>query len=219
MTILKFILLRKKSFHIPKPNLQRKFKEDPEDKKEYQKIFAELSLKDENLDTKDSKKKIKLTTTKDSVSLEKISKRSISRIIAVQFNYLTHFNSDLNLEEFEKCIFELWQEESQQNLLNKDIFNYSKKIIKIILAKKEIIITKIIPYLQKNWSWERISLVNQSILITMVSCFLLKDIKNSAILFNEAVLLSKWFSDKKDYQFINGILDKIYKNELNSLMD
>ena len=212
-------MLKKKSFYIPKPNLQKKFIEDPEDKKEYQKIFAELSLNDENLDTEDSKKKIKLTTTKDSVSLEKISKRSISRIIAVQFNYLTHFNNDLNLEEFEKCIFELWQEENRQNLLSKDIFNYSKKIIKIILAKKEMIATTIIPYLQKNWSWERISLVNQSILITMVSCFILKDVKDPAILFNEAVLLSKWFSDKKDYQFINGILDKVYKNELSNLMD
>ena len=59
-----------------------------------------------------------------------------------------------------------------------------------------------------KWSFDRINLVEQSILIMS---FTHKQIENSdkSIIINIAVKLAKKFLDKDDYKFVNGILDKV----------
>lgn len=59
-----------------------------------------------------------------------------------------------------------------------------------------------------KWSFDRINLVEQSILILSYTH---KQIENSAksIIINIAVKLAKKFLDKDDYKFVNGILDKV----------
>lgn len=59
-----------------------------------------------------------------------------------------------------------------------------------------------------KWSFDRINLVEQSILIMSYTH---KQIENSdkSIIINIAVKLAKKFLDKDDYKFVNGILDKI----------
>ena len=59
-----------------------------------------------------------------------------------------------------------------------------------------------------KWSFDRLNLVEQAILLMS---FTHKQIENSdkSIIINVAVKLSKKFLDKDDYKFVNGILDKV----------
>jgi len=59
-----------------------------------------------------------------------------------------------------------------------------------------------------KWSFDRLNLVEQSILIMS---FTHKQIENvdKSIIINVAVKLAKKFLDKDDYKFVNGILDKV----------
>ena len=59
-----------------------------------------------------------------------------------------------------------------------------------------------------KWSFDRINLVEQSILIMSYTH---KQIEKSdkSIIINIAVKLAKKFLDKDDYKFVNGILDKV----------
>ena len=59
-----------------------------------------------------------------------------------------------------------------------------------------------------KWSFDRINLVEQAILIMSYTH---KQIENSdkSIIINIAVKLAKKFLDKDDYKFVNGILDKV----------
>lgn len=209
---------KNKSFYIPKDSPVQEFREDQNEKEEFNKLFEESSLESENKKIEEkiieenlSFKKTKLSTTRNSVDLTKISKRTLSRIIALQFCYLQNYDENIRLEEFKKEIPFLWELEYQSKLINKNIIDYSEKIIKTIISKKDEITTEVKLHLKENWSWERIGIINQSIFIMIISCFYLGDVDDSAILFNEAILISKWFSDKDDYKFINGILEKINK--------
>jgi N utilization substance protein B len=59
-----------------------------------------------------------------------------------------------------------------------------------------------------KWSFDRINLLEQAILIMSYTH---KQIENSekSIIINIAVKLAKKFLDKDDYKFVNGILDKV----------
>ena len=59
-----------------------------------------------------------------------------------------------------------------------------------------------------KWSFDRLNLVEQAILLMS---FTHKQIENSdkRIIINIAVKLAKKFLDKDDYKFVNGILDKV----------
>ena len=59
-----------------------------------------------------------------------------------------------------------------------------------------------------KWSFDRLNLVEQAILLMSYTH---KQIENSdkSIIINVAVKLSKKFLDKDDYKFVNGILDKV----------
>lgn len=63
-------------------------------------------------------------------------------------------------------------------------------------------------YLKKGWSFERLSYLEQAILL--VSCQELKssDLEKEIII-NEAVELAKKYCDESSYRFINGILTNI----------
>ena len=59
-----------------------------------------------------------------------------------------------------------------------------------------------------KWSFDRLNLVEQSILLMSYTH---RQIENSdkRIIINIAVKLAKKFLDKDDYKFVNGILDKV----------
>ena len=59
-----------------------------------------------------------------------------------------------------------------------------------------------------KWSFDRLNLVEQSILIMSYTHKQTQDVDKSIVI-NVAVKLAKKFLDKDDYKFVNGILDKV----------
>ena len=59
-----------------------------------------------------------------------------------------------------------------------------------------------------KWSFDRLNLVEQSILIMSFTHKQTQDVDKSIVI-NVAVKLAKKYLDKDDYKFVNGILDKV----------
>lgn len=90
--------------------------------------------------------------------------------------------------------------------------SYIKACLIGIMREKEIIDAKIAEKLV-NWKITRVSKVNLA--ITRIAVFEMLMYKEddipAKVSINEAIELCKEFSDEKSVAFINGVLDKIYK--------
>lgn len=89
-----------------------------------------------------------------------------------------------------------------------DIPYFSKEVT--IKALKNI--NEIIEAFQKNmptWKFDRLNQVERAILLESYAAYKIVGDIDKKIMINVAVNLSKKYLDKKDYKFVNGILDKI----------
>ena len=81
-----------------------------------------------------------------------------------------------------------------------------------IVKNKEKLIKKANKYLKKDWTIDRLSKVDQAILLLGIYELLYTDTP-SVVAINEAIELSKKYSDESVTKMINGVLDKIYHDE------
>ncbi len=82
------------------------------------------------------------------------------------------------------------------------------KIVDYAIQNLDDIVNKIIPYIKKGWTWNRLLNVDKAILVEAVAeKFTFNTDKN--IIIDQAVLTAKNYSDENSYKFINYILDKI----------
>ena len=87
---------------------------------------------------------------------------------------------------------------------------YIKSVVKVVTDNLGTIDDKILSSLV-NWKLDRISKVNLTILRLAVGEMLfIEDVPGGAAI-NEAIELTKKYSDDKSSSFINGVLDKILK--------
>lgn len=123
----------------------------------------------------------------------------------------------LNRHEYrEKIVFSLYQhlllhknlnDCFENNFEEDEINEYVRKIRDDILVNKDNYIEEISKYLHK-WKFERLNLVEQAILLEMVS-ELKQKLNDPAVVIDEAVILAKEYCDDESYKFINGVLDNI----------
>ena len=118
----------------------------------------------------------------------------------------------------ERLIFVLYQ----HLLLHKDLRQcyedgfesekdaFSDQIIEDIIINKADYISEISQYLVK-WTFDRLNLVEQAILLETVSEMKQK-LNDRAVVINEAVIFSKEYCDDESYKYINGVLDHICVN-------
>ena len=91
----------------------------------------------------------------------------------------------------------------------KDIdLDYLKKLIYGVEGKKEEI-DKAIEENLHNWKMNRISKVNLSILRLSTYELLFDDEIPTNVAINEALEITRKYSDEKSVSFVNGVLDKI----------
>lgn len=122
-------------------------------------------------------------------------------------------------EEREKIVFALYQ----HLLLKKDINvcfgnnfeddelnDYIRDIRQDIIDNKESYIEEISKYLVK-WSFDRLNLVEQAVLLEATSEIKL-NLNEKAVIIDEAIILTKQYCDEESYKYINGVLDKICAN-------
>ena len=109
-----------------------------------------------------------------------------------------NMNKEFSVEEIMCSVFDV--EFDEISMFSKEM------VVKSLSHLNEI--KNIFQEKMPKWSFDRINLVEQSILILSYTH---KQIENSAksIIINIAVKLAKKFLDKDDYKFVNGILDKV----------
>lgn len=116
---------------------------------------------------------------------------------------------ELSKNSYEETI-EMFIEDYEMDLNTIDL-EYIKNVVKIVTENLEIINNKIVESLV-NWKLERVSKVNLTILrLAVGEMMFIEDVPGNVAI-NEAVELTKKYSDEKSASFINGVLDKILKS-------
>ena len=131
-----------------------------------------------------------------------MGKRRSSRELAIKFLYQYEFNEG-NLKDQMKLFLE-------RNPSQGEVGDFMKELVGSILEQiKEI--DEIVQKFSDNWVLDRMTVIDRNIL-RMGTCELLFNFSTPPkVAINEAVDIAKKYSNKDSPEFINGILDKIYK--------
>ena len=122
----------------------------------------------------------------------------------------------LNRHEYrERIVFSIYQHlllhkplsETFQANFEDDEDEFMTSIRDDLIVNEETYIGMIGPHLQK-WTFDRLNLVEQAILLAALSEIELK-LNDSAVIIDEAVILAKTYCDEESYRFINGVLDNL----------
>ena len=124
--------------------------------------------------------------------------REIIMKVLYQINILEETKLDYNIDELIKEQLEI------ENSFVKDTING-------VLEHQKEIIEKADKYLN-DWTMSRLNKVDQAILSIGIYELLYTDTP-SVVSINEAIELSKKYSDEAVTKMINGVLDKIYHEE------
>ncbi|NLA33520.1 MAG: transcription antitermination factor NusB [Tenericutes bacterium] len=82
------------------------------------------------------------------------------------------------------------------------------------IIEKQTIIDKLANKYLQNWDINRLNKVDKAIISLGIYELMTKEVP-SIVAINEAIELSKKYSDVKVTKMINGVLDNIYHNEVN----
>lgn len=132
--------------------------------------------------------------------------RKRSRETALELIFQMMINKESSEDTIENFI-----ENTDYDISELDL-DYIKLILKGIDSNKEKLDMEIEKYMV-NWKLQRISKIDHAIL--RIGCYeilLLKDVPYKVAI-NEALELTRKYSDEKSISFINGILDNINKNK------
>ena len=114
----------------------------------------------------------------------------------------------INLLEESKLDYDIKSLIKEQIEVENDFVNES---INGILKNKKELVSLANKYL-KDWTMDRLNKVDQAILLLAIYELIYTDTP-SIVSINEAVELSKKYSDEAVTKMINGVLDKIYHDE------
>ncbi len=114
----------------------------------------------------------------------------------------------INLLEESKLDYDINSLIKEQIEVENDFVNES---INGILKNKKELVSLADKYL-KDWTMDRLNKVDQAILLLAIYELIYTDTP-SIVSINEAVELSKKYSDEAVTKMINGVLDKIYHDE------
>ncbi|MEQ8197924.1 MAG: transcription antitermination factor NusB [Clostridiaceae bacterium] len=130
--------------------------------------------------------------------------RKKSRKVAMELCYSMEISKETPEEIYESFIDNYEGDISQLDKV------YILELLNLIKTHKDEIDEKIQPHL-RGWKLERISKVNLSILrIATAEMLYIEEIPDKVSI-NEALELTKEYSDEKSVSFINGVLDSINK--------
>lgn len=118
------------------------------------------------------------------------------------------FSMALSKNSYEETI-ETFVEEYEMDLNTIDV-QYIKNIVKLVNDNLENI-DKIIVDSLVNWKLDRISKVNLTILRLAVGEMMYIEDVPGRVAINEALELTRKYSDEKSCSFVNGVLDKVLK--------
>ena len=129
------------------------------------------------------------------------AQRRDGRVAALQYLYAWSINTPTDLPEDLRVFFENME-------LPRDHYAFGEELIHGVIANAADIDARI-KALAHNWEFERIAKIDLAILrLAMFEMIHRKDIP-PVVSINEAIDLSKQFSNADAKRFINGILDRL----------
>jgi len=132
-----------------------------------------------------------------------MGKRRTARELALKFLYQTEFNSnspDSELNSF--C---------DRANVSEEVQNFTQALIKnILFHKKEV--DELLEKISANWVPDRMAVIDKNILRLGICELLFDSTTPPKVVINEAVEIAKKFGTEESPDFINGILDKVYKD-------
>jgi N utilization substance protein B len=121
------------------------------------------------------------------------------------------------LYQYEVGLGDSVEETYQQYLYNNEIPEKVKDYLGPLLSgisEKWSFLDEIIRKYSKGWTLERMLILDRNILrIALFEIFFKEDVPVKVSI-NEAVEIARMFSGEESRKFINGILDRVYKDEL-----
>jgi len=132
-----------------------------------------------------------------------VRKRTKARELSFQFLYMMDVSGDDCLEDLDSFL----AEQSDDN----DVIEFSKSLIEGVVDKKEDI-DKTIEKSAQNWELCRIATVDRNIMRQAIYELLFREDIPPKVSINEAIELGKKFSTANSGGFINGILDRIKRD-------
>ena len=132
-----------------------------------------------------------------------MGKRRAARELALKFLYQTEFNSnspDSELNSFCK-----------RANVSEEVQNFTQALIKnILFHKKEV--DELLEKISANWATDRMAIIDKNILRLGICELLFDPTTPPKVVINEAVEIAKKFGTEESPDFINGILDKVFKD-------
>jgi N utilization substance protein B len=161
-------------------------------------------------------------------SRDKSKEKEIIRIIFTQLmlpdeSFISHLeeqfpNWDDDAEMMDQLVLNYLQKPSSHNLqeiISSDKWDFARTLLTTTIEKKEYCAELIKPKL-KNWDSERIAVLDM-VLMRMGVCELLYfETIPTKVTINEYIDLAKDYSTPQSGQFVNGILDNIHKEMMES---
>ena len=131
-----------------------------------------------------------------------MGKRRSSRELALKFLYQFELNGG-DLDEQIKLFLD-------RNSSQEDVANFMKELVVSLIDKMEEI-DEIIQKFSDHWILDRMTVIDRNIL-RMGACELLFNFSTPPkVVINEAIDIAKKYGNEDSPEFINGILDKVYK--------
>ena len=132
-----------------------------------------------------------------------MGKRRAARELALKFLYQKEFNSnspDSELNSF--C---------DRANVSEEVQNFTQVLIKnILFHKKEV--DELLQKISANCAPDRMAMIDKNILRLGICELLFDSTTPPKVVINEAVEIAKKFGTEESPDFINGILDKVYKD-------
>lgn len=138
--------------------------------------------------------------------------RRITREEAVKIVYLMDVNNDYNVDVIDSYL-EHFQNEDFENYIFKEENidkDYLVKTVKDVVENLDAINEKINDN-SKGWRLNRIAKVDLAILRVAIAEILYDKSIPESVSINEAVEISKTYSNEDSHKFINGILGTVYR--------
>ena len=132
-----------------------------------------------------------------------MGKRRAARELALKFLYQTEFNSnspDSELNSF--C---------ERANVSEEIQDFTQTLIKNIFVHKNQVDGLLIK-ISANWVPDRMAMIDKNILRLGICELMFDSTTPPKVVINEAVEIAKKFGTEESPDFINGILDKVYKD-------
>ncbi len=131
-----------------------------------------------------------------------MGKRRAARELALKFLYQSEFNQD----DLEAQMGQFCERANAQA----EIIEFTKTLVEKVFAQAEEIDIMLKKF-SDHWALERMSMVDRNILRLGICELMFEASTPPKVVINEAVEIAKKFSTEDSPDFINGILDKVFK--------